>query len=348
MKIAVISLTGNGRILSGKIAAGLGSGHSVTRFCHTSHSDDDSVPFDSLNSLTERIFGSYDALVFLCAVGIAVRVCAPHIVSKLSDPAAVVVDDTGKFAVSLFSGHIGGANALAGKIAELIDATPVITTATDRHGLFSPDIFAKQNRLVICDMNAAKAVAAAVVNGEKVGVVCRYTHGAVPPELTECTGGSIGICITDKADDRPFDTSLVLMPENLVAGIGCKKGNSEEKTEEHIAAVFSANGLDIRRLSAAATIDIKADEPGLNGFCKTHGITLRTFSAEELMRAEGEFTHSDFVEKTTGADNVCERAAVCAGGRLIVPKTCGGGVTAAVAELAVNIDFERKDDLCFI
>lgn len=346
MNIAVISLTERGRKLSADIRAHLNGEHNITRYCLIEHSDESSISFSGLRGIIRKLFDKYDALVFVCAVGIAVRVCASCIVSKLSDPAVIAVDDSGRFAVSVLSGHIGGANVLARQIAGKIGAVPVITTATDSRGLFSPDMFAKANGLVICSMDAAKAVAAAVVDGKPVGFKCAYPHSALPDELTECDGGSIGICVSGDPSEKPFGVTLNLMPANIAVGIGCKKGTSCDDITTHITRVFSDNGLDIRRLSAAATADLKAEEPGLLEFCERFSIPLRTYSAEELMSAPGTFAHSDFVEKTTGADNVCERAAVCAGGTLTLRKTAGKGVTAAAAELPVYIDFERNDDSC--
>ena len=339
MNIAVISFTESGRLISEKIAANTGA----ARYCFHTHCEGNAEPFTELSALISDIFTRYEAIVFVCAVGIAVRAVSRHIVSKTADPAVVAVDDSGRFAVSLLSGHLGGANALAERIADVIGAMPVITTATDAHGLFSPDVFAKANGLVICDMSAAKAVAAAVLDGQPVGLSCAYPHSVIPGELTECDSGDIGIRISDNAEDRPFSTTLNLLPRNLTAGIGCKKGTTCDGTAAHIAEVFGKNGLDLRRLAAVTTIDIKKNEPGLREYCEQFALPLLTFSASELMSAEGDFTHSDFVERTTGADNVCERAVTCAGARLTVRKTAGNGVTCAVGELPVFIDFERKD-----
>ncbi len=339
MSVAVISFSENGRKISEKISAEMPV---VTRFCFHKHTDDNAVSFTEISSLISDIFGKFDALVFVCSVGIAVRAIAPHIVSKVTDPAVVAVDDCGKFAVSVLSGHLGGANDLARRIAKIIGAVPVVTTATDSYGLFSPDMFAKNNGLVICDRNAAKAVAAAVVNGENIGFYSKYPHSRLPDELTENGDCKIGICISDNTGAKPFETTLNLLPKNLIVGIGCKKGTSVDAITDHVTSVFLANQLDIRRLAGAATINIKAGEAGLTDFCERFGLTLKTFTADELMSVSGEFSHSDFVEKTTGADNVCERAAVCAGGSLIVRKTAGHGITVAVAELPVNIDIERK------
>ncbi len=339
MSTAIISFTGEGRVISAKIAAKMPD---CTRFCFHKHSDDNAETFTELSAFTAEYFGKYEALIFVGSVGIAVRAAAPHIRSKTTDPAVVAVDDSGKFAVSVLSGHIGGANELAEKVAEIIGAVPVITTATDTHGLISPDVFAKKNGLVITDMNAAKAVAAAFLDGAKVGFRCGYPHSELPRGLTECDSGDLGICISGNPDERPFATTLPLLPRNLIVGIGCRRGTSAEAITTHITRIFAEKGLDLRRLAAVATIDIKADETGLSEFCERLGLSLKTFTPDELMSVDGKFSHSDFVEKTTGADNVCERAAVFAGGRILVPKTARNGITAAVAELPVYIDFEKE------
>ncbi len=338
MKTAVISFTERGRLLSERIAGAL----NAERFCFRTHTDGSAEAFTELSALTAELFGKYDALVFVSSVGIAVRAAAPHIRSKLTDPAVVAADDGGRFAVSVLSGHIGGANELTKRVADILGAVPVITTSSDVHGKFSPDIFAKNNGLVICDTRAARAVAAAVLNGDTVGFKCGYPHSEISPELTEADSGDIGICVSGNADDNPFRTTLRLLPKNLAVGIGCKKGTSRDVITAHITRVLDDNKLDIRRLAAVATIDIKKDEPGLVAFCERFRLPMKTFTAAELMSAEGEFAHSDLVERITGADNVCERAAVCAGGKITVPKTAGNGVTAAVAELPVYIGFERN------
>ena len=339
MNVAIISFTEDGRRISEQLAVKIPDS---TRFCFHKHSDENARPFTELSAFIMDIFSRYDALVFVSSVGIAVRAVAPYIRSKLTDPAVIALDDCGKFAVSVLSGHLGGANELTKNISEIIGAVPVITTSTDAHRLFSPDVFAKNNNLVICDMNAAKLVAAAILDGNKVGVKCAYPHSETPAELTECDSGNIGICISGNAVEKPFDTTLDLLPENLIVGIGCKKYTPCEAIKKHIMSVFTENRLDIRRLVSVATIDIKAEEPGLIAFCEQFGHPLKTYTAEELMSVSGSFTHSEFVEKTTGSDNVCERAAVCAGGRIIIPKTARNGITAAVAEMPVYIDFAKE------
>lgn len=342
MRTAVISFTENGRLLSQKIADFLNEVHTAERFCFRSHSDERAQGFDNICTLVSELFSTCDALVFVCASGIAVRAIAPHIRSKASDPAVIVIDDCGKFVIPILSGHIGGANRLAQLIAENIGSVPVITTATDVGGRFSPDSFAKANGLVITNFDAAKKIASAVLDGEKAGLLSEYPCKNIPSEICVGEDCKIGIYIGTDDEKKPFETTLFLPPKNIVVGIGCKRGTSCEKIEGHVKACFETAKISEERLCAAATISIKSDEKGLLEFCRKRKIRLLTYSAEELMNVNGDFEGSDFVLKTTGTDNVCERSIVRSGARLIQPKTAENGVTAALGELPVSIDFERK------
>ncbi|MGN0682280.1 MAG: cobalt-precorrin 5A hydrolase [Oscillospiraceae bacterium] len=338
MRIAVVSVTEKGRVISEKIAASL-SAHIVSRYCFYKHCDSGAKSFDKIGELVERLFSSNDALVFICACGIAVRVIAPLVESKTADPAVVIADDMGRFAISLLSGHLGGANRLAEIVAEAVGAQPVITTSTDVGGLFSPDSFAAANNLLITDMNAAKELAAAVTNGEKIALYSDFPC-VNKPDLF-CENATKGICIS--AEEKSlFPLTLRLVPRNIVLGIGCKKGTDFGTISEHIRQALDSVGIDIRRVCEVASIDLKKDERGLLEFCNSLGVELRTFSAEELRSAEGEFTASEFVTSVTGVDNVCERSAVMAGGTLILRKCAGNGVTVAAAELPVELDFEKE------
>ncbi len=338
MKIAVVSLTEKGRVISEKIAADLAR-HSVSRYCFHKHCDGNSQAFDKLGELVKTLFPENDGIIFVCACGIAVRVIAPLIQSKVSDPAVVVADDMGRFAISLLSGHLGGANRLAEVAAAAIGAQPVITTSTDVGGIFSPDSFAAANDLIITDMGAAKAVAAALTNGAKLALLSQFQLKNKPEIFSE--KADIGICIS-RLEEKPFPVTLNLIPRNIVLGVGCKKGTSCETISEFVRRTLSAAGIDIRRVRAVASIDLKKDERGLVEFCRSLGAELFTFSAAELSQIQGEFTASAFVSSVTGVDNVCERSTVAAGGALILRKQAENGVTVAAAELPVELDFEKE------
>lgn len=342
-KAALIHLTTNGALLSEKIATGLAPQWNCTRYGFAKYPSDGSMPFDNLRELTGNLMRQYDALVFFCACGIAVRMIAPFLVSKRDDPAVVAVDEQGTFAVSLLSGHLGGANALTLAVADILGATPVITTATDSGGKFSPDLFARANALFIAEPDAAKAAAAAVVRGEKIGFRCDYPCGPLPQEYFTQEGASVGIHIADHTELSPFPTTLHLLPRNITVGVGCKRGTPPARLEVFIRETFAAKGIPLERVRAVHTIDLKKDEPALTAFCESCHLPLYVFPAATLMAQEGDFAHSDFVETVTGADNVCERSAVVGGGRLFLRKTARDGMTLAAAEMPVFIDFGRTE-----
>lgn len=341
MKAAIISLTENGRRLSGLIAE-IADFLCSERFCFKGHGDSSAHSFDSLAGLAADVFGRFDALIFVCACGIAVRAVAPHLRSKMTDPAVVVIDDCGRFVIPVLSGHIGGANALAEQLAELIGAQAAVTTATDTGRHFSPDSFAAANGLIITDMDAAKAVAAAVLDGEKTGLVSDYEYVDLPRDVSAGTDCRTGLYV-GSGDIKPFPVTLRLVPRNVVLGIGCRRGTDCGAIESAVVNALKAADIAAERVYAVATIDLKADEAGLLALCEKHGWELCTYTAEELRDVDGDFSTSDFVKSVTGVDNVCERSAVlCSGGKLVLRKTAADGVTVAAAEMPVILDFGRK------
>lgn len=292
----------------------------------------------SISEYVAEQFSKVDAMVFIGAAGIAVRCIAPCLVHKSVDPAVVVVDETGKFCISLLSGHFGGANDLAEKIAGLIGGIPVVTTATDREQKFSVDVFAKRNNLVLEDWEGAKGISAAVLEGKKIGLVSRVPiEGVIPKELefVDTERGKApyewGILISGQKEDPPFSKTLQLVPKSVVAGIGCRKGVSKDHIEEAVADCLKRYNILPWALKTVASIDLKKDERGILDFCACHGLPFITFSADELRQIQGDFSGSEFVKEVTGVDNVCERSALFWGGKLLCPKQVYGKVTVALA-----------------
>ena len=341
MKIAVLSITEKGGALAEQIADVLSQRHAVTRHAYK-------VTFEKISDLMRTSFPLYDAWICICACGIAVRAIAPYIESKQTDPAVVVMDEEGKFAVPVLSGHVGGANALAKRLSEMTGAQAVITTATDVGGRFSPDSFAAANELIITDFKAAKEIAAAVLRGEKIGITSDYPLRNLPEELQRDAACRSGMYIGEDATIHPYEITLRLIPKNIVLGIGCKRGTSADCIFLQADAALRGAGIIRERICAVATIDRKADEPGLLEYCKRLDVPLVTYTADQLMTAgscsgQTEFASSAFVRETVGVDNVCERSAVlCSGGRLILRKTAANGVTVAAAERPVIIDGEKE------
>ena len=290
-----------------------------------------------LPEYTGRVFDR-DALIFVGACGIAVRAIAPHVASKLSDPAVLCVDEKAGFVIPLLSGHIGGANRLARRLAGLLGATPVITTATDVNGRFSVDAWAAARDMAISDMALAKRISAEILTRDIPICADKPLPEALPDGLVPGDSGALGICVSVR-DIRPFAHTLRLVPRRLWVGIGCRRGIQEANIAAAVEQVFEQYNLCPEAVRGAASIDVKSDEAGLLAYCRDKGWPLRFYSADELERVRGSASGSEFVKKTVGVDNVCERSALAGGGRLIAPKTALNGVTVAVAEMEWGIEF---------
>lgn len=293
-----------------------------------------------LSRLMEELFVKLGLVVFVGSCGIAVRGIAPCLKSKVHDPAVLVVDDQANFVISLVSGHIGGANRYARQLAEDLGATPVITTATDINARFSVDAWATEQGLHIDSLKAAKEISAVILERD-VGLQSDFTvKGALPSGVKLSDGGDIGICISSFRK-APFDTTLLLVPNVLHIGIGCRRGTSLKAIEEAVKQVLKDHKLHPRAIKAVASIDLKQDEVGLLAFIEKYQYQSVFYSAQELAMVQGEFTSSSFVQEVTTVDNVCERSAVLSagGGRLLVKKTISSGVTVAVAEESWQVDF---------
>ena len=253
----------------------------------------------------------------------------------------LVIDECANFVISLLSGHIGGANGLARQIAAAIKAVPVVTTATDVNNLFAVDEWAARRGMVIESMQAAKDFAAALVAGKTAGLCSDYAiKGALPSGVELAGSGETGMAVTTCKNKKPFNTTVVLMPKILHLGIGCRRNTPLEKIENFVLAEMEKHGFDMRCIKSIASVDLKKDEAGLLAFAAKYNVPVKFYTAAELQQAKGDFTPSAFVKSIAGVDNVCERSAVLAsGGCLKLRKTAHDGVTLAVAEEPLIIDF---------
>ena len=329
---AILSFTDAGEALAERVSAAISADYAAETL----------RPRGDLMDTAAELFRSRDALIFIGACGIAVRAVAPWVAKKTSDPAVVVLDEKGRYAISLLSGHMGGANDLARLMAERLGAEPVITTATDVNRRFSVDSWAKKQGLVIGSMAAAKDFSAAILRGDLPLCSDLPIEGGLPSGVYLGSEGPLGACVSCR-DEHPFDETLLLIPRVLHLGIGCRRGTEEAAIREAVQRVLEEHRLRPEAVCAVSSLDVKADEAGLLAFAATLGVSPEFYSAEELSAVEGDFTPSDFVKKTVGVDNVCERAAMKsagAGAALIVRKTGGGGVTVAVAAEDRRVRFE--------
>ena len=330
MNICLFCFSNTGAHLAARLCDALELGrenvHTLAKFA-------DSFGFtahDSVKADMETLFSRNDALIFICAAGIAVREITPYIKSKTEDPAVLVLDDRGQFVIPILSGHIGGANALAKQVAALIGATPVITTATDVNGKFACDAWAAAHDCAISSMPLAKEVSAAILT-RKIPVASEFPlPEALPDGLFHGETGELGVYIGVRVK-TPFANTLRLIPRIVTLGVGCRRGTPEETIFAAITETMEQHDIDVRAACRIASIDVKRSEPGLLACAKKLGVPAVFFPAEELNAVPGDFEESAFVRQTVGVGNVCERAVVCAGGRLIVCKTAVNGVTVAAA-----------------
>lgn len=295
----------------------------------------------SLSEWTRAAFGG-DGIIFVGACGIAVRAIAPYIRDKMTDPAVVSVDEHGRFAVALLSGHVGGANELAAQVAAATGGTPVISTATDLSGLFAVDVWAAKQGLFICERALAKAVSAALLDQKPVGFCSDFpVIGALPAGLTDGPA-PLGICVTLDRHKNPFEQTLHLAPRIVTVGVGCRRGIDAAVFEQAVLNALARAQLSEGSVCRIATIDLKRNEECIRAFCALRGLPLECASASDLAAVEGIFTTSSFVKDVTGVDNVCERAAVYAShGHLIAEKWAQNGVTTAIAVSDWTVRFDE-------
>lgn len=374
MKISIISFSRSGYRIGEMLSCFLGEGgHEVEAFTKSKYTkkilDESQVEADdkafrnvkefakpidsSLRDWTGRRFAESDAIIFIGACGIAVRSIAPFVSSKKTDPAVVVIDEQGKFAISLLSGHIGGANELTEEISNLLHATPVITTATDINNKFAVDVFAKTNGCYISDMTMAKEISAALVNGNSVGFASDFPWvGEIPKELQLLDEEDetkekpeMGIYVTNSYLKHPFVHTLYLVPKIITLGVGCKKDTPADTVEKVVRKACDELLIPSVSMELVASIDLKKEEQGILEYCKERNLPFETYSAEQLKEVEGSFAESKFVEETTGVDNVCERSAILGSSKhgeksnLILRKYAEDGVTAALARRKWSVQF---------
>lgn len=286
----------------------------------------------TLANWTAAQFAQSDALVFVGAVGIAVRAIAPHCRSKATDPAVVVLDECGRFAIPLLSGHLGGANDLARRLAKACGAVPVITTATDANGVFAVDEWAKHQHCLVAEPARIKKVSSALLAGRTVRFASDWPIQGTPPAGVEPAGDAAQASFALTITPTMTSNALHIIPRIAVLGIGCKRGTPADKLADAFAAFCAKTKLAPQSIAAAASIDLKKDELGLAEFGQKQGWPVTFYTADELRAMPGQFAHSDFVQSITGVDNVCERAAVlAAGGPLVFHKFARTGVTFALA-----------------
>ena len=314
------------------------------------------MPLDMrLGEFVKEIFGKVDALVGVMAAGIVVRAVAPCLKSKLSDPAVVCVDVSGRFAISLLSGHYGGANELTRIIAGEIGAIPVITTASDVMGKMSIDEVARLLHCAIKNPDSLVTVNSALVNGKRVVLVLLVGDVKIPTnmilgyEIKRAKSAEQAMDLIKSFDAGAIITEgkvpteklpkhvIILTPKKIIVGVGARKNSSENEILEAINSALARVEVPLERVNGLATVDIKNDSIGMIGAAKKLGLTWNFLNVDALrsVKHEGLSPDSKLVKEKIGVGGVCERAALITAGKkanLILKKMKMKGVTVAIAE----------------
>ena len=286
----------------------------------------------SLDEVTSKCFKKDDYIIFISSTGIAVRAIAKYLKSKAEDPGVVVVDVCGKFTISLVSGHLGGANELARKVAGILDNVAIITTATDNLNKEAPDVIAVNNSLVIEDLKKAKYIASLLVNDETV-------YFMDDKKIIECPYGYTQVesikenmlWITNRS--YTYRNVLKLIRKDIVIGIGCKKNVESEKVYEFVQSELQKYKLSLDAVRIVASIDIKKNEKAILDLAHKLNAELKFYNAKEIEVIEDRYEGIDFVKKQVGVRAVSEPVVELSGGKLMVNKIKKDGITLSIGYL---------------
>ncbi|MBY2231180.1 cobalt-precorrin 5A hydrolase [Clostridioides difficile] len=318
-----------------------------------------------LSDFVGEIFSKFDYIVFIMATGIVVRSIAPYIISKFSDPAILVMDEKGKNVISLLSGHIGGANSLTQYISSLIDANPVITTATDINQKASLDMIAKKLNAHIDNFReSVKEVNSMLVNDKCVGLYVDegYQVDTRGFKLIESKGelrdSFSNTCIEklvvvsnkinciEDIENLNLDNKLEhcysikkiikVIPRDIVIGIGCRRNTDSELMYNSLEEFLNKQNIDIRAINTVGSIELKKDEKAIIELSKILKVPFKTFSIDEISKVDNLFDKSDFVKKNVGVYSVAEPVAyLLSKGNLLVEKHKYKGITFSVGRIKI-------------
>lgn len=342
--VALYALTSLGAALGAKLAQELPGDLFLSSRISGTYPEADT--FGVLSTQVEANFRNYRGHIFIAASGLVIRIISPLLIAKDKDPAVVALDQQGNFAISLISGHLGDANKLASKAAQITGGIPVITTATDNMGIEAIDTLARKKDMQIFNLRAVKTLNSALL--EKRGIQI-YDPGdrlnwreagwdcvSSVSSLEEIQPGKAAVIVDCyRVTPRDPERHLVLHPKSLVVGIGCNLGTSSEEIREHIREVFESNGLSTQSINCLSTTSKKEQETGLLQAAREMEKSLLFVPHEDLENIQVP-NPSRTVQKNMGVDSICEAAALfqTQGKNLILPKTKCKNVTLAVAALS--------------
>lgn len=335
MKIDIYAFSGNGARLCDKLIENLHDDEvsAYVRRKYVSSASLVKLREENLYRATEESFIAADCIVFVGSAGIAVRAIAPFVRSKKTDPAIVCMDERGINVISLLSGHIGGANKLTRKLADIVGGNPVITTATDINGKFAVDEWAQDSNLHIMSLKRARDIAADILEDKKIGFESDFNIIGNMPDEIDFDEKETGICVSLDSNKEPFKNTLNLIPRIISVGVGCRKGADFNDVYNAVKEVLKTNNISHFAISSINSIDLKKEEEAVKRTAEIFRVPFHTYSKDELNQVQGSFSSSDFVKSVAGVDTVCERAAIMGSKtkKLIINKTVVNSVTVAAA-----------------
>ena len=334
MKIAIISVSDKGEKLAKILKSKLDDDSTIIR-TDLFHKD--------VKNTFPILFYEYDAVIAIMASGILIRSIAPLIDSKVSDPAVVNIDDNGKFVISTLSGHLGGANDLTRKIANILDAVEVITTSTDVNKKLGIDVLARDLYLSIDDTSEILFFNKAILEGREITLEVNPNHDFdyLFTYLNDNTLEiNVSIIFTSKINTDEIHVTLdehemTLHERKVVVGVGCKRGKACSEIYDALKKVASDLNIPISRVNLIASAWIKSDEAGILELSDKLAIKTIFVEKDKLeMFTSPDTTKSDFVKSKIGVEGVCEQSSLIVAGfnsKLIYKKTSFDGITIAVS-----------------
>ena len=334
MKIAIISVSKKGQELAFDLKDKLDLDSTIIK-CDLYHKN--------VKKYFPILFYEYDAIIAIMALGILIRSVAPLVESKVTDPAVINIDDNGQFVISALSGHLGGANELACKVAGLIDATPVITTSTDVNKKLGIDVLAKDLYLSIDNTKEILHFNKAILEGREISLTVNpdmnfdYLFDYLNNVTLEI---NVSIEYSPKVDTDEIHVSfdeheLTLKERKIVVGIGCRRGKECRFIYDGLKKSLNDLKISHSRVNLLASAEIKKDEKGILELSEKLNIPVEFVEIDKLKLFESsDVSKSEFVYSKFGIYGVCEPSALIMAGfdsELIYKKTSYEGVTIAVA-----------------
>ena len=350
IRIAIIAVTEKGKNTAEKIALGL---ENVDVFFQKR----------GIKELTGELFNKYECIIFVSACGIAVRCISPFLKSKFEDPAVLVVDDNGNNVISLLSGHIGGANEITLKIADILNANPVITTSTDANKKGALDVIVSKIGGYVENLReSAKLVNSYLVDDKRVGIYFDSDYESEKDSLnlsgfelidekTEIDAIAkldVLVSVTDKLrcwvdeiiynikKDNEEKEDLIyikLVPRRIALGMGCRKNTETEKMIEEFSIFSALNNIHPAAIVNTGSLIIKKDEKCMIDLSKAICAEFNLFDVDEICTCDYMFDKSEFVKKNTGVYSVAQPSAYLLSGNVISEKYKNNGTTFAFGRM---------------